>query len=122
MGIQSYRDLEVWQLALDLTDLVYAVTDHFPREEQYGLTSQMRRCAVSIASNIAEGSARGSTRELMQFLYISRGSLAELETQAVIASRRHYLSDEDYRSITEMSGSVNRMLARLLQSLERKTA
>jgi four helix bundle protein len=121
MTIQSYRDLDVWQKAIDLTDMIYAITNHFPHNELYGLTSQMRRSAVSIASNIAEGSARSGTKELIQFLYIARGSLAELETQLVIAERRAYCPNE-ISSVFNMTTSIGKMLTRLIQSLQRNAA
>lgn len=122
MKIQSYRELDVWKLAMELADKVYDLTADFPKSETYGLSSQMRRCAISIASNIAEGSARSGTRELIQFMYISRGSNAELETQLIISCRRRYLSDAALAECLVMCDSINRMLARLIQSLEKKVA
>jgi four helix bundle protein len=82
---RSYRDLEVWKLAIDFVKQVYEITDNFPASENYGLINQIRRAAVSIPSNIAEGQGRNSTKEFRQFLAISLGSLAELETQLIIA-------------------------------------
>ncbi|HTE41124.1 MAG TPA: four helix bundle protein [Steroidobacteraceae bacterium] len=83
----THKDLAAWQRALELAEETYRVTREFPSEERYGLVSQMRRAAVSILSNIAEGAARRSRAEFMQFLYIARGSLAELEAQTILASR-----------------------------------
>ncbi len=80
----SYRKLKIWQRAMDITDYIYTLTDNFPKNEQYGLCSQMRRCAVSIPSNIAEGSQRTSHREFAHFILIAKGSLAEFETQLLI--------------------------------------
>lgn len=118
-SVRSFRDLEVWQAAMDLADFIYDATRDFPKEETYGLSSQLRRAAVSVASNIAEGSARNNTKELMQFIYISRGSLAELETQCELARRRKFMTDEIYNQITKQSQRIGQMTARLIQSLQR---
>jgi four helix bundle protein len=85
--MKAHHRLKVWQKAIDLVTAVYEVTEHFPKEEIYGLINQMRRAAVSIASNIAEGAARGSNAEFKKFLSIAQGSLSELETQVIIAGR-----------------------------------
>jgi four helix bundle protein len=90
--VNCYKDLIVWQKAMDLTEMVYQATKAFPREELYGLTNQVRRAAVSIPSNIAEGQARQSTAEFRNFLSLARGSLAEVETQLMIAQRLGYLT------------------------------
>jgi len=84
--VRTHKDLKVWQEAMKLAKTVYALTSEFPREEVYGLTSQMRRAAVSVPSNLAEGAARASNREFTQFLYIALGSLSELETQWMLAA------------------------------------
>jgi four helix bundle protein len=121
--IQSYKELEVWRIAMDLTEAVYNITARFPADERYGLAQQMHRCAVSVPSNIAEGSSRSGTKELVQFIYISLGSLAELETQLLIAQRRNYI--EDKQVLEEALGlisSVGKMLTRLVQSLQSKAA
>ncbi len=86
-GIRGYRDLLVWRKAMDWVERGYEATSHWPRDERFGLISQIRRAAVSVASNIAEGAARRSTGEFIQFLGISRGSLAEAETQLLLAER-----------------------------------
>jgi four helix bundle protein len=96
-GIASYRDLSVWRQSLDWAEAIYEATAHWPRDERFGLISQVRRAAVSIASNIAEGSARRSTGEFIQFLGIAKGSLAEAETQLLLAERLSYLSRADAR-------------------------
>ncbi len=83
----DHKDLDVWKQSIELVAAVYTLTSDFPREEQYGLTAQLRRTAVSIPSNIAEGAARNSDKEFIQFLHISLGSLAELETQFILAER-----------------------------------
>lgn len=92
--IRTHKDLDVWNKSMDLAFDLYSMTKDFPKEEVYGLTSQIRRSIVSIASNIAEGAARGSKKEFIQFLYISLGSIAELETQLLLAKRLEYLSSD----------------------------
>jgi four helix bundle protein len=88
--VKSFRDLEVWQIGLDLVETIYRCTAEFPKSEMYGLTAQMRRAAVSISSNIAEGQARSSSKEFLHFLSYALGSLAELETQLELARRLQY--------------------------------
>ena len=91
----DHKDLEVWKKSMDLVVRLYQITKPFPDSEKYGLTSQMRRAAVSITSNIAEGAARKGNKELLQFLYIAIGSLSELETQYLIAVRLEFVTKED---------------------------
>lgn len=119
MTIKSYKDLEVWQYAIRLVDDIYDCTASFPKEEMFGLSSQLRRAAVSIASNIAEGSVR-SRKEYAQFVSIARGSLAELETQLIVAYHRKYTTEQRYKDFTATTDSISRMLMRLLQSLQRQ--
>jgi four helix bundle protein len=120
--IQNYRELEVWKLAMELAESVYQLTDTLPEHELYGLSSQMRRCAISIPSNIAEGSARSGTKELIHFIFVARGSNAELETQLIFSHRRKYISDTALNECLSLCDRINRMLARLVQSLEKKVA
>jgi four helix bundle protein len=94
LNSQTHKDLEVWNQGIDLVAKIYSITNHFPKEELYGLTSQIRRSAISVPSNIAEGYARASRKELIQFLYISLGSISELETQIIIAVKLGFISDE----------------------------
>ncbi len=101
---------------MTLVDKVYTATEKFPADQRYGLTQQIQRCAVSIPSNIAEGSARNSKKEFVQFLYIARGSIAELETQLIIAQSRKYLSTDNYIELSSIIESINRMLGKLIQS------
>ncbi|MCP4455355.1 MAG: four helix bundle protein, partial [Planctomycetes bacterium] len=103
MSKNSYRDLEVWQKAMGLVELCYACTKSFPSEERYGLTDQIRRAAVSIPSNIAEGQTRQHRKEFLQFLSIAQGSLAELETQIQIAERLHYAHADTVREVLTKS-------------------
>ncbi len=93
--IRNHKDLEVWKKSMDLVSNIYKITESFPSKELYGLTNQIRRAAVSIPSNIAEGAARNSKKEFIQFLYIALGSLSELETQIIIANRLEYLNNLD---------------------------
>jgi four helix bundle protein len=116
--VRSYRDLVVWQKAMALAIAVYRATGHFPKDELYGLTSQMRRAAVSVASNIAEGQARHSRREFLLFLSHARGSLAELETQSVLAARLEFLSPESEQSLADRIAEVGRLLSGLRRSLK----
>jgi len=114
MGTSSYRDLVVWQRAMDLVEDVYRYTRAFPREEMFGITSQMRRCAISVPSNIAEGKGRYSRRELTQFLFHARGSLLELQTQISIAERLRYLDKSSAAHLLNRSAQVGRMLNGLI--------
>lgn len=115
--IQSYKDLLVWQKAMDLTIFVYKLTEDFPKTEIYGLNSQMRRCVVSIASNIAEGKFRGSRKDFRQFLIMAFASGAELETQLEIAKRLSYVKLEQYKNINELLSVVMRMLNKFIHAL-----
>ncbi|MGB9031043.1 MAG: four helix bundle protein [Acidobacteriaceae bacterium] len=118
MKIESYRDLIVWQRAIEMTVAVYRVTAGFPREELYGLASQLRRAGVSVASNIAEGYGRNSTGEYRQFLGMARGSNLELQTQLVIA-RKLQLGSEQRIDITEgLSLEVGKMLVSLMRNVK----
>jgi len=114
---KSYRDLEVWQKAMDLVVECYRITNKFPRSELYGLTSQLRRAAVSVPSNIAEGRERQHTKEFVQHLAIAYGSLAELETHLQIAQRLTYLDSRQVRQVLEKTSEVGRMLNGLRRSL-----
>lgn len=119
MGIRNYRDLTVWQKAMDLVEETYRLTKEFPREELYGLTSQMRRAAVSIPSNIAEGHGRGSDTEFLRFLRIAYGSLRELETQVIIAVRLMYATPEISNEIMEYAAHTGRLLNGLMNKLKK---
>jgi len=109
MTVKSYKDLIVWQKAMDLVETVYKATKEFPKDELYSLTNQLRRAAVSIPSNIAEGHARNSTAEFKNFLYIAKGSLAEVETQLLIAERLNYINHEQLSGILLIQVEVNKM-------------
>ena len=115
--VRSYRDLLVWQKAMELVAEVYRVVKKLPREEQYALSDQMRRAAVSIPSNIAEGQARNSTKEFIRFLSMAKGSLAELETQCFICIALSYISEKDLQAALSLSDELGKMLTALIQKL-----
>jgi four helix bundle protein len=120
MAVKDYRELIVWQKAMDLVEHVYLTTKNFPREELYGLTSQIRRASVSIPSNIAEGQARRTTKDFLHFLAVSYGSLKEVETQVLIAERLGYIPKEGAFHSLELTKEVAQLLSGLTNSLERK--
>ena len=115
--IRSYRDLVVWQKAVELVTEIYRLTQTFPKEEMFGLMSQMRRAAVSIPSNIAEGHGRLSRKEYIYFLGNARGSLAELETQVTIARNLGFLEETKLNRVLEQAGELGRIINGLLASL-----
>lgn len=120
MAIDSFRDLRVWQAGIDLVEQVYHLTETFPKQEVYGLTSQIQRAAVSIPSNIAEGHTREHSKEYLHYLSIAQSSLAELETQLEIAARLKYISLEQLRSVLGQSGALGRQLYALRNVLTKK--
>ena len=120
MAWKSYSDLLVWQKAMSLTDEIYRITRMLPREELYGLASQMRRAVVSIPSNIAEGHSRKNEKDFRHFLLIAKGSNAELETQLRICCRQNYLKPADTEKAMSMCGEISRMLTSLITMLEWK--
>ena len=120
--IHGYKDLIVWQRAIELVVAVYALTESFPKEEVYGLTSQMRRAAVSIASNIAEGRMRGTKKDFTNFLRIAFGSGAELETQVVVAKLLSKTKGSQYASVDSLLEEVMKMLNVMLKKLNPKEA
>lgn len=113
----SYRDLRVWQRAMDLVLDVYDETKCFPKDELYGLVSQMRRAAVSIPSNIAEGKGRLTDRDRAHFSSQARGSLLELETQVFIAQRLHYASEPRAKALIDLAAELGRLLNSLINSI-----
>jgi carbamoyl-phosphate synthase large subunit len=120
MSVSHFRELEVWQLAMSLAKCVYEPTAEFPRDERYGLASQLQRAAVSIPSNIAEGNARSSTRDYARFVSIALGSSAELQTQLLISNELG-LGDASMRGdVLDLCDRVGQMLLRLHQALRRR--
>jgi four helix bundle protein len=121
MEIKSYRDLRVWQAAMESVVIVYKMSEQFPSKEAYGLTSQIRRAAVSMPSNIAEGHTRESTKEYLHHLSIAQPSLAEVETQMEIAFRLKYCSQEELDSVLTICGSLGKPLYALRISLQSRS-
>jgi four helix bundle protein len=117
---QHYKDLIAWQKAMDLVTAIYTLTDRFPKREVYSLTDQIRRAAVSVPSNIAEGQAHFNPREFLHFLRHARGSLAELETQILIARRLRYCNQNDEVPILQQVDELSRILSGLVNSLKEK--
>ena len=117
-AIKSYRDLVVWQTGIDLTVSCYEVTREFPRDELYGLTSQIRRAATSIPANIAEGHGRDSTGQFVQFLRIAQGSVKELETHLIVAQRVNLMVAERAAQLLATCDELGRMLRSLIRTLE----
>ncbi len=116
-NFKTHKDLAVWKNAMEFAEKTYFLTGKFPKEEQFGLTSQLRRSVVSIPSNIAEGSARSSKKEFLQFLYISLGSLAEAETQLLLAKRLRFFNDDSLLNELEI---IRKMLLGLIKYLRGK--
>src|SRR2546421_8165383 len=114
---QSYKDLNVWQKGIELAKLIYTLTTRFPAEEKFGLISQMRRAAVSIPSNIAEGQARRTTGEFIQFISHAEGSLAELDTQLILSIELKFCSESAAESALTLLGEIRRMLNALRRKL-----
>ncbi len=120
MPMKSHKDLAVWKEAVEFSAHCYEVTRQFPREEQFGLVLQMRRAAVSIASNIAEGAARASNKEFIQFLYISLGSASELDTQIEIAKKIGFDNLPELEVLQSKINTISRMLQGLIRSVKSK--
>ena len=119
MAISSYRDLKVWQEGMALAEACYRATRGFPREEAFGLTSQIRRAAASVPANIAEGYGRDSTGEYVQFLRVAQGSLKELETHLLLAARVGIASPEAIDPLLQRADVLGRMLHALYRALQR---
>ena len=116
--MKTYRDLLVWQKSMAFVTNIYQVIKIFPKEEVYGLTSQIRRCAISIPSNISEGYGRNSTNDYIRFLQISMGSIFEIQTQLEIAKNLGYLNQTKFLEIYDMSREIERMLSSLINKLK----
>jgi four helix bundle protein len=121
MGAKNYTDLIAWQKAMDLVESVYKASRAFPKEEVYALTNQVRRAAVSIPSNIAEGQGRRSAREFINFLSIAHGSIREVETQLQIAQRLKYLTREQVKGALDLASEVGRLITGLAQAVSRRS-
>lgn len=115
--ISSHKDLLVWQKGMELVKLIYSITQSFPNDEKFGLTSQIRRSAISIPSNIAEGYGRDFTKNYSHFLKISRGSLTELETQMIIAFEIGYIDKSEFDQVVSLIEEENKMLNSLIKKM-----
>ncbi|MBU0486280.1 MAG: four helix bundle protein [Proteobacteria bacterium] len=115
--MRTYRDLDIWKKGVNLVKMIYEITEMFPKEEVYGLTSQMRRAAISIPSNVAEGFKRFHNKEYKHFLYIAQGSCAELETQLTIAKELSYLKITKEQELLEEIDHIGRMISNLIKKI-----
>jgi four helix bundle protein len=120
--IRNYRDLIAWQRAMDLVEAIYTASRSFPKDEAYGLTSQVRRAAVSVASNVAEGHGRSGSREFAHRLSIAHGSLCEVETQIEIAARLGYITNDRMEEILRLAVETGKLINGLMHSVERYAA
>lgn len=120
MAVSNYRNLVAWQRAMELAEAAYRLTERLPDAERFGLTSQARRAAVSVPSNIAEGHGRGTPRALLSFVRIANGSMKELETQLLLSQRLGYLTADDLRPVMGLADEVGRLLTGLRRSLKRR--
>lgn len=119
-SIKSFRDLRIWQESIELVKIIYGITNQFPKNEIYGLTSQIKRSVISIPSNIAEGHMRSHTGEFRQFLYIALGSLAELETQLTIAVELNFIDKNECLKLTEKINTLGKQIRSLISKLTSK--
>ena len=117
----AFKDMKIWELSMTLVEDIYRKTRNFPQHELYGLSSQMRRAAISIPSNIAEGNGRAHSKEYIQFLYLARGSLMELMTQLEIAHRLNYINIEEKTEIYDQCEIILKMLHKLITSIKKKS-
>lgn len=118
--MKTHKDLDLWKTSMDLVLELYRVTKHYPKEEVYGMISQMKRAAVSVPSNISEGAARKHPKEFIRFLQISSGSLSELETQVIISKQLSWLTEQDYLKIIGMINTIRAQLTGLERALQNK--
>jgi four helix bundle protein len=120
MSISRFRELKAWQLGMDLTEKVYLLTDSFPKSEIYGLSSQIRRCAVSIPSNLAEGHGRTSAKEFLQFIAIAYGSICELETQILLSHRLKYLDQSNLETVSVLLTETSKTIRGLQKAIRER--
>jgi four helix bundle protein len=120
LKVRRFNDLIAWQKAMDLVEDVYRLTKLFPKDELFGLTSQLRRAAVSIPSNVAEGQSRRSSKEFIQFLSVAQGSLAEVETQVLIATRLQYIPEDHSRGLLEKTAELGRIMNGLVEAISKR--
>ncbi|MGV0956030.1 four helix bundle protein [Empedobacter falsenii] len=118
--MRTHKDLDVWKLSIEFVTEIYNLTKDFPKEEQFGLTNQIRRASVSIPSNIAEGAGRRSDKEFLQFLYISMGSIQEIDTQLLISLNLNYLTKSEYEiSLTKLD-QISKMISGLIKFVKER--
>ncbi len=117
--MHDFTELRIWVKSMDLAEKVYLLTDNFPDKEKFGITNQMRRCSVSISSNIAEGSGRNSKKEFIHFLSIANGSTSELHSQVILSKRLKFITVEDENKIIEMILEIKNMNLKLQESIKK---
>lgn len=118
MSIKTHKDLDAWKISVELVTEIYQLTGNYPKDEIFGLTNQMRRASISIPSNIAEGAARNSKKEFIQFLYIALGSQQELDTQLLISRNLNFITEDSYNQITDKVQTVGKLLNGLIKYLK----
>ena len=118
--METHKDLRVWQQSIEMVTSIYLMTQSFPKEEMFGLVSQLRRASVSVPSNIAEGYARGTDKEKLHFLRISSGSMSEVETQLMLSLNLGYIDQEKYNELSEILTSVWKQLNSLISSIKKR--
>lgn len=118
MGMHSFRELKIWQRSMDLAEMIYQLTDGFPKDEKFGLSSQLKRCAVSIPSNISEGAGRGTNRQFKYFLEISMGSCNEVQTQIELSYRLGFIKKEVLYKVADETLQIYRMILSFYNSLK----
>ena len=118
--METHKDLRVWQQSIEMVTSIYMMTQSFPKEETFGLVSQLRRASVSVPSNIAEGYARGTDKEKLHFLRISSGSMSEVETQLLLSLNLGYIDQEKYNELSEIVTSVWKQLNSLISSIKKR--
>jgi four helix bundle protein len=117
MGMHNYRELKIWKRSMDFVVKIYEISANFPKEEKYGLTAQLRSCAVSVPSNISEGAGRGTNKQFKRFLEISMGSINEVQTQVELAYRIDYLIKEIYESLVDEAIQIYKMILTFYNTL-----
>lgn len=118
--MKTHKDLDVWKLSIEFVTEIYNLTKDFPKEEQFGLTNQIRRASVSIPSNIAEGAGRRSDKEFLQFLYISMGSIQEIDTQLLISLNLNYLTKSEYEILLTKLDQISKMISGLIKFVKER--
>ena len=119
--MKTHKDLDIWKLGIELVEEIYKLCENYPNDERFGIVSQLKRAAISIPSNIAEGSARNSQKEFIQFCYISLGSLSEIETQLIISEKLKFLPQENLKKVLLNIETLRKKLLNFIKYLKRKT-